>query len=31
MTQGLRVLGKVKRNEDELAAIVDIAMHALTH
>ncbi|MFC0402771.1 TetR/AcrR family transcriptional regulator [Paraburkholderia rhizosphaerae] len=30
MTQGLRVMGRVKRNEDELAAIVDIAMRALT-
>ena len=29
MTQGLRVLGKVKRDEDELAAVVDIAMRAL--
>jgi TetR/AcrR family transcriptional repressor of nem operon len=30
MTQGLRVLGKCKRKEDELKAIVDIAMRALT-
>jgi TetR/AcrR family transcriptional repressor of nem operon len=30
ITQGLRVLGKVDRNEDELKAIVDIAMRALT-
>jgi TetR/AcrR family transcriptional repressor of nem operon len=30
VTQGLRVLGKCKRKEDELKAIVDIAMRALT-
>jgi TetR/AcrR family transcriptional regulator, transcriptional repressor for nem operon len=30
MTQGLRVLGRVKRNEAELTAIVDVAMGALT-
>jgi TetR/AcrR family transcriptional repressor of nem operon len=30
MTQGLRVLGKCKRKEDELKAVVDIAMRALT-
>ncbi|MBN3765286.1 TetR/AcrR family transcriptional regulator [Burkholderia sp. Ac-20365] len=30
VTQGLRVLGKCKRKEDELKAVVDIAMRALT-
>ncbi|HWT36092.1 MAG TPA: TetR/AcrR family transcriptional regulator [Paraburkholderia sp.] len=30
VTQGLRVLGKCKRKEDELKAIVDVAMRALT-
>ncbi|CAB3761509.1 TetR/AcrR family transcriptional regulator [Paraburkholderia solisilvae] len=30
MTQGLRVAGKVKRNADELEAVVDIALRALT-
>ena len=30
VTQGLRVLGKVNRTDDELKAIVDIAMRALT-
>jgi TetR/AcrR family transcriptional repressor of nem operon len=30
MTQGLRVVGKIKRNEGELDAVVDIALRALT-
>ncbi|MBN3754824.1 TetR/AcrR family transcriptional regulator [Paraburkholderia sp. Tr-20389] len=30
VTQGLRVLGKCKRKEDELKAVVDVAMRALT-
>jgi len=30
MTQGLRVLNKCKRKEDELKAVVDVAMRALT-
>ncbi|WP_109481273.1 TetR/AcrR family transcriptional regulator [Paraburkholderia sp. C35] len=30
MTQGLRVLGKCQRKEDELKAVVDVAMRALT-
>ncbi|CAG9266731.1 TetR/AcrR family transcriptional regulator [Paraburkholderia caribensis] len=30
MTQGLRVLNKCKRQEDELKAVVDVAMRALT-
>ncbi|HEY3598811.1 MAG TPA: TetR/AcrR family transcriptional regulator [Paraburkholderia sp.] len=29
VTQGLRVIGKVRRNEEELKAVVDVAMRAL--